>query len=89
MPTGERTVEVSVIWDGERALEALRELVQPSQVDDAGLYNIAANSMAHLIHRATVNDCPHAKHVLEHIGFAKDGEAFERLREVALSLARR
>ena len=88
MVTGERKVEISVVWDNEVALEAMRELVSPDQVDDAGLYNMAVVGMYHLIHRATVNDCPHAKHVLEHIGFSKNAESFGRLRDVALRHAR-
>ena len=86
---GERKVEVTVVWDGERALEAMRELVSPEQVDDSGLFNIALQSMYRLIHRATVNDCEHAQHALEHIGFPKDAAAFARLRAVAELLARR
>ena len=88
LTTGERKVEVSVVRDGERALEALRELMSPGKVTDDVLYTIAAVSMYRLIHRATVSDCPHAKHALEHIGFAKTDEAFERLREMAWRLAR-
>lgn len=65
----ERYVTVALLPEHDEHLANLR-MHRPSlygRVDDAGVLAMALSALAHLIHRATVNECPHARHALEHI----------------------
>ena len=70
-----REVTVTLVSEHEEALARLR-MHKPSLLakgDDAGVLAMAVDMLAHLVHRATVNECPHARHALEHIGLPPDG----------------
>ena len=70
-----REVTVTLVAEHEEDLARLR-IHTPSlfaKVDDAGVLATALDRLACLVHRATVNECPHARHALEHIGLPPDG----------------
>ena len=71
----EREVTVTLLPEHEDHLARLR-IHKPSlyaKVEDAGVLAMALDALAHLVHRATVNECPHARHALEHLGLPPDG----------------
>jgi hypothetical protein len=72
---GMREVTVTLLPEHEEDLTRLR-MHKPSlfkEVNDTGVLAMALDILAHLIHRATVNQCPHARHALEHIGLPPEG----------------
>ena len=73
-----REVTVTLVSEHEEALGQLR-MHKPSllaKLDDAGVLAIALDRMGALIHRATVVQCPHARHALEHIGLPPEGDTW-------------
>ena len=63
-----REVTVTLVSEHEEALARLR-MHRPSlfaKVDDGGVLVMALDAVARLIHVATVNKSPHARHVMEH-----------------------
>ena len=70
-----REVTVTLLAEHEEDLTMLR-MHKPSlfkKVDDSGVLAMALNMLAHLVHRATVNECPHARHALGYIGLPPEG----------------
>ena len=70
-----REVTVTLMSEHEDDLARLR-MHKPSlfaKVDDSGVLAMALDMLTHLVHRATVNECRHARHALEHIGLPPDG----------------
>ena len=73
-----REVAVTLVAEHEDDLARLR-MHSPSlfgKVDDAGVLAMALDRLACLVERATVNECPHARHALEHIGLRPEGGAW-------------
>ena len=70
-----REITVTLVAEHEEALTRLR-MHKPSllaKLDDAGVLAIALDKLGILIHQATEVRCPHARHVLEHIGLPPEG----------------
>ena len=69
-----REVTVTLVSEHEEDLARLR-MHNPSltKVDDAGVLAIALSRIGVLIHMATVNQCPHARYVLEHLNLPPEG----------------
>ena len=71
-----REVTVVLLPEHDEHLKRLR-MYRPSlygRVDDAGVLAMALDALACLIHVATVNKSPHARHVMEHeIGLPPEG----------------
>lgn len=71
-----REVTVTLLAEHEENLTMLR-MHKPSlfkeEVGDSGVLAMALDMLAHLVHRATVNECPHARHALGYIGLSPEG----------------
>ena len=73
-----REVTVTLVSEHEEDLARLR-MHKPSllaNLDDADVLAIVLSRMGALIHQATVVQCPHARHALEHIGLPPEGDTW-------------